>query len=161
MAFNKYIKLAPNVCVLYHEGNMQNLKLIFMIVFGFWTSYGHTCSCATYDPKELYSKAKSVFMARVISAELINGNGGLQNTGNYHVLGRYQTQKIFKGNPPKFGKVLDAEHQGGNCSVGLLVSGLYIFFLHEGNTISVCDGSGRVQSSEQIELLNSFKESSM
>lgn len=136
--------------------NKQLLKILALILLSVWSSQSYACSCIKRTTQEWYALANHVFYARLMKAELKEGHEGDEAK---YVIGEYQLIETFKGNPPNFGKIIDEEYQGGNCSVGLTVSEYYIFFLYENNRINLCSGSHRVKPNE-IEKLRVLKRNS-
>jgi hypothetical protein len=87
------------------------------------------CSIAGPPPtdEELFRKASSVFVARVVRTEESSWKFG--HVTEPIVEGDFQVIEVLKGQPPTDGKVRDLTFGPGNCSLGLLAGMDYLFFI--------------------------------
>jgi hypothetical protein len=102
-------------------------------------------ACSTSNPpteQELFSRATSVFRARVTEARLSR----LANPANPAeqvdvVEARYEVKEVFRGTPPSAGFVRDLPFGPGNCSLGVLPGMEYVFFPGEHDLVLIYSGS--------------------
>ena len=84
---------------------------------------------------QLFSEAKEVFVARVISTELKRmprkecDAEEIDEDECAYVQAWYERVDVLKGSPPRRGNVRDLVFGPGNCSLGLLAGFYYVFYL--------------------------------
>lgn len=114
----------------------MRLSLAFGIVLALAAPPADACSRRTHPTDaELFSEAKHVFVARVVSTQLKRMRGreceaeDLDDDDCEYVEARYEIAESLKGSPERRGKVRDLVFGPGNCSLGLLTGFFYVFYL--------------------------------
>lgn len=92
----------------------------------------------------IFNQAKAVFRARITAVAL--ATDGEQDAGGASpkatlVEGRFELGEVYKGTPPISGLVRDLPYGFGNCSLGLVPGWEYVFFLGDGDLVSLPSGS--------------------
>lgn len=112
------------------------------------------CSAANPPTEQaLFSRAASVFRARVIEAKLSWLVDPANPAEHVEVVeARYEVKEVFKGTPPSSGFVRDLPFGPGNCSLGVLPGMEYVFFPGEHNFVLIYSGSFGYFNAEGSEI---------
>lgn len=113
-------------------------------------------ACSTLNPpseQELFSRAQSVFRARVTEAKLEWFRNPQNPAERVEVVeARYEIKEVFRGTPPTSGFVRDLPFAPGNCSLGILPGMEYVFFPDEHDFVLVYSGSFGFFNSEGTQV---------
>lgn len=105
----------------------------------------NAAACSTINsPTEhlLFSRAKSVFRARVTEVKLSHLANPENTAEQVEVVeARYVVKEVFRGAPPSTGFVRDLPYGPGNCSLGVLPGVEYVFFPGEHDFVLIYSGS--------------------
>lgn len=126
--------------------NVKNLLCVFIVFL--IAPLAEACSSSKkYTEEELFTKAKSVFRARIIETKIVQFRNpdNLSEAGEV-VEAKFEVREIFKGEPPRSGIVRDVPYGVGNCSLGLLAGIEYVFFPEEHDLVSFGGSFGFVNS---------------
>jgi hypothetical protein len=120
---------------------MRNLLMGFIVFL--IAPLSEACSSSKkYTNEELFTKANSVFRARVVETKIVQ----FRNPDNLSGVGevveaKFEVKEVFKGEPPRSGIVRDIPYGIGNCSLGLLAGVEYVFFPGENDSVLLLSGS--------------------
>jgi len=108
------------------------MKIVKTIIFFsvIYSSSIFACSVSReLSTAEKFDEAEHVFVAKIISANLVIDESAELEWVKEVVVAKYELIEQFKGNsnPPI---VREAVFGPGNCTMGLLVGNKYVFFLH-------------------------------
>jgi hypothetical protein len=109
--------------------------------------------------EELFSKANSVFRARVTEVRLSSLPNPDRPSEKVEVVeARYEVKEVFKGRPPASGVVRDLPFAPGNCSLGVLPGIEYTFFPGQHDLVLVYSGSFAYFNAEDAEVKPKLEE---
>lgn len=101
------------------------------------------CSFERLSDEQLFSRASTVFVARIVRTDEATGLLSLSDKPEAIVEASFRVIEVLKGQPPQNGKVKSRAWGGGNCSVPLVAATDYLFFLH-GNEYVLLPGGSRI-----------------
>ena len=101
------------------------------------------CSCLNVPTQQRYSEANAIFLGQVVETKMESETQTLSDQAflNHRVRAKVLVTKTIKGKNAEYIDVLDHVVNGANCGVGLLTGLEYLFYLHEDESISICNGT--------------------
>jgi hypothetical protein len=123
---------------------MRRLLLVVYVVGAALLGNASSARACSYEPrsdKQLFAKASTVFVARVVRTEEAMGPSPLGDKPEPLVEATFRVVETLKGRPPGDGKVKSLRWSNGNCSVLLVAGHDYLFFLHDDNYVLLGLGS--------------------
>jgi hypothetical protein len=111
------------------------VHLLIALLFLANPAAGLACSYGDLpdSDEELFASASTVFLARVVRTEEVKGLSPSMPT---MVEATFRVVEIFKGQPPRDGKVSSGRLEEANCSADLRAAQDYVFFLGEDGQVS-------------------------